>query len=63
MSGPPSMAGTCWTDAATNVPTIPTVRIAILTARFTFVLTMVVFLFAPGILLPCFGWFPSQVTL
>jgi hypothetical protein len=33
-SGPPSWAGTCWTEAAINVPTSPTVRIAILIARF-----------------------------
>jgi hypothetical protein len=34
MSGPPSRAGTCWTAAATNVPTSPTIRIEILNARF-----------------------------
>ena len=32
--GPPSTAGTCWTKAVTNVPTNPTIRIEILTARF-----------------------------
>jgi hypothetical protein len=32
--GPPSAAGTCWTAAATNVPTSPIVRTAILIARF-----------------------------
>ena len=33
-NGPPSAAGTCWTAAATNVPTSPTIRIEILIARF-----------------------------
>ena len=33
-SGPPSAAGTCWTAAAMNVPTSPTIRIEILNARF-----------------------------
>jgi len=32
--GPPSRAGTFWTKAVTNVPTNPTIRIEILTARF-----------------------------
>jgi hypothetical protein len=32
--GPPSEAGTCWTEAAINVPTSPVIRIAILIARF-----------------------------
>ena len=34
MSGPPSAAGTCWTAAAMNVPTSPTIRIEILIVRF-----------------------------
>jgi len=33
-SGPPSAVGTCGTAAAKNVPTIPTIRIKILIARF-----------------------------
>ena len=33
-SGPPSAAGTCWTAAAMNVPTSPTIRKAILIVRF-----------------------------
>jgi hypothetical protein len=33
-SGPPSEAGTCWTAAAMNVPTSPTIRTEILIARF-----------------------------
>ena len=34
MSGPPSAAGTRGTVAVKNVPTSPTIRIAILIARF-----------------------------
>ena len=32
--GPPSKAGTCWTEAATNVPTSSTIRTEILIACF-----------------------------
>jgi len=34
MSGPPSVAGTCWTVAAMNVPTTPTIRSIVLIALF-----------------------------
>ena len=34
INGPPSAAGTGWTEAAMNVPTKPTIRIEILIARF-----------------------------
>jgi hypothetical protein len=34
INGPPSRAGTCWTAAARNVPTSPTIRIEILIVRF-----------------------------